>query len=407
MRSTLFIFVFLAASESVSGILDNVEERFVASIAKAFKCSRVAVVLRLRGGEKASTVDFGSVMLGYDKDDPASIGETVEAIVDLVESESADMVYFAATAGHMELAHYLAEHTGVFQSRTASIFLPAGDFKDTIDERELGLRLDSKVYFYDLFDNGTGADIEEGYYIKSKVRVRRTVGRWTGGSKVSLDVQFNIWERRADLKGVELVNAVMPLSILTIVDCDSSKPLRVSGYLIDLFALIQERLNFTASHVCPKDREWGSRLGDNGTWSGIVSERLHFMRRPFESFVSDQHARHRTGRCLPRRPDVEQRPRHRRRLFRARHGGTDHGAGAEPRPPLRRQWPQTVAGLRPHLSGEHLVLLSRHRRRHSCRVSRHRVLLRRQQWDDSRRGDGGQRCRGIQTLLAEGIGNKP
>ena len=75
------------------------------------------------------------------------------------------------------------------------------------------LRLDSRVYFYKEHEDRS-IELYEQYAIKSTVMVTQAVGKWSPVGGLSVPVP-NAWSRRADLRGVTLLNGVLGWSVLT------------------------------------------------------------------------------------------------------------------------------------------------------------------------------------------------
>ncbi len=133
----------------------------------------------------------------------------------------------------------------------------------------LRLRLDSQVYFYDRLANGSIA-IYEIYSIKSGPHIRRLIGVWSPEAGIAV-FEPNIWVRRQDLMGVEIMNSVLPWSVFLQYKLDSKGNIvEYRGMFRDSMDRLVAKLNFTQVLVRPPDGKWGSLAADGKTWNGIV-----------------------------------------------------------------------------------------------------------------------------------------
>ncbi len=132
------------------------------------------------------------------------------------------------------------------------------------------LRLDSKLFFYE--DDAVGDFvIKEKYAIKSGPAITQVVGTWN--ETAGLDIpEPNVYERRSNLRGVSLVNALMAWDYYHELQLDEAEEqvLGVTGVFAEVAAVLAEKLNFKLSNVLPPDRRWGNLESDNRTWSGIM-----------------------------------------------------------------------------------------------------------------------------------------
>ena len=78
------------------------------------------------------------------------------------------------------------------------------------------LRLDSKVFVYSM-KNQSFATIEELYQIKGGDLIVSPFGTWSEERGLAVPTA-NVWERRRDLMGVELVDTWMPFKPYTYED---------------------------------------------------------------------------------------------------------------------------------------------------------------------------------------------
>ncbi len=130
--------------------------------------------------------------------------------------------------------------------------------------------LNSQVYYYKQSDN-EGIDIVEEYCVKSGPLITNRIGSWNQSQGLRI-AEPNINERRADLKGVRLVNGLMPWRVFNTLRTGNGTILESIGPIPDIFNYLSTKLNFTYELVQPKDKKWGSLDLDGKTWNGLVKE---------------------------------------------------------------------------------------------------------------------------------------
>ena len=98
------------------------------------------------------------------------------------------------------------------------------------------------------------------------------IGNWSLESGLNMDVPL-MWERRSDLMNVGLIDSVLDYPVLRKFTArEDGVILKQSGLAPDILAVLQKRLNFSTEIVPPIDREWGSIMDDNVTWSGMIGD---------------------------------------------------------------------------------------------------------------------------------------
>jgi hypothetical protein len=134
----------------------------------------------------------------------------------------------------------------------------------------LPLKLNSHFFAVNRIGRSNELILEEAYKIAGKTMVRQAYGRWlTAEERLEIDVA-NTWERRRDLRGVKLVDSVLPWPGLNVED--PTQPSGFSGLMAESFAAMQKIANFTAVVTPPPDGEWGAPAADGSGWTGIVGE---------------------------------------------------------------------------------------------------------------------------------------
>ena len=74
-------------------------------------------------------------------------------------------------------------------------------------------------------------------------------------------------ERRTDLNGRNLRLCTLPFPLTTMSD-DGGKSFY--GFSIDIIKALATGMNFTYSHVLPKDGHWGTQDEKTGSWNGMI-----------------------------------------------------------------------------------------------------------------------------------------
>ncbi len=134
------------------------------------------------------------------------------------------------------------------------------------------LRLDSLwiTLEHSANDNDT-LDMVEHYGVAETKKFFNNIGSWNDQNGLNI-TQPDIWERRNNLDGINLINAVNLFDLVTNFDNEHHN---TSGFMPEVLENLMWRMNFTSTSVRPPDGEWGVvKTYENGTkyWSGIVGE---------------------------------------------------------------------------------------------------------------------------------------
>ena len=128
----------------------------------------------------------------------------------------------------------------------------------TCDITTAQLRLDSQVFLFSA-DKGVYV-IEEAYAVKNGPLIIERVGRWKQNrNQFEQDCNPNIWERRTDLRGIELINLHLDFPPLMFWSEEEEK---YDGFMNDILRDLERKLNFTAKYAEPKDGAWAGRDED-------------------------------------------------------------------------------------------------------------------------------------------------
>ncbi len=104
------------------------------------------------------------------------------------------------------------------------------------------LRLTSLVFFYECREENL-VTLKETYSIKTQIRVETEISRSFEGHWTIL-ANSSMWQRRSDLKGVTLVNSILPFAYFNKKNDNSQDEIPYVGFLQDILNILQEQLNF-------------------------------------------------------------------------------------------------------------------------------------------------------------------
>ncbi len=137
-----------------------------------------------------------------------------------------------------------------------------------LDAAQIRPLLNELILFYENSSPGV-VRLSEEYTIKKRWDFHQ-VGEWRAGGRGLRVPVPNVWERRANLRGAILKNAVLELSVVTRVQYnDYGKLVGAIGLFQDMLDYLKKKLNFSVKTVTPSDSVWGTRQ-KNGEWTGIV-----------------------------------------------------------------------------------------------------------------------------------------
>ena len=173
-----------------------------------------------------------------------------------------DAVFFLGS-DHSELVNLLGSSTDIFHSHVLSVM-------ENHVSLDLHLRLDTNIIFYTPYN--TNYLLSEKYAVKEGPIVEKHIGNFS--QEVGLLIEIpHLWERRSDLKKIELIDTVLDYPVLRkFTKKKNGEILKENGIAPDILAVLQKRLNFSTKSVPPVDKKWGSIKDDNLTWSGMVGD---------------------------------------------------------------------------------------------------------------------------------------
>lgn len=150
------------------------------------------------------------------------MAELVEAVAD----SSADLVVFVGTS-HTKLIELLDAETAVFRLPIVTIM------KDV--NPNVSLRLDTNIV--EVEENDGHHLLRETYAVKGQVKNRIIFGTWSDSGGLTIENQ-NVCERRQDLGGVQLRDAIMPYAKLTKLYFDNNENLINTGGVYQVSIII-------------------------------------------------------------------------------------------------------------------------------------------------------------------------
>ncbi len=141
------------------------------------------------------------------------------------------------------------------------------DFLDSTILDQLPLRLDSNVMS---LSNQQGVFlVQEWYKVLDGQLLSSHFASWSPVKGLVVPVPFK-WQRRKDLRGTQLTNAIVENWIpVGMLHGDSETGLSMAGLFPDVLQELQSNLNFTTSLTLVEDLEYGTKR-ENGTWTGAV-----------------------------------------------------------------------------------------------------------------------------------------
>ena len=146
----------------------------------------------------------------------SSSDEDVTVLIRAVTESDADMVVFVGTS-HKKLIELLDAETTVFRFPTVTIM------KDV--NPNVSLRLDTNIVEV---EEGDGYILTETYAVKGQVKNRNVFGTWSESGGLSVESP-NVCERRQDLGGVQLRDAIMSYAKLTKLHFDTNENIIGTG----------------------------------------------------------------------------------------------------------------------------------------------------------------------------------
>ena len=215
-RVLIVIIIFSTARTGQSSCCHH--GKFILDYVKLYSLSRVAIIAKAEHADLSPMVKHLSVAyISYDHSDLNHVAEYISSIREDIEA-----LFFLGTE-HSTLIGVLDNQTDIFHSEVMSIMdhQPTTDFRLRLDTNILTCKQEGKTYI-----------LAEDYAIKGGPKISAKVGSW--GEELGLQVSQPIqYERRSDLKNVELTNTIMPWPGLTnnyIFDKDGEVVLRGGLY---------------------------------------------------------------------------------------------------------------------------------------------------------------------------------
>jgi hypothetical protein len=171
-----------------------------------------------------------------------------------------DAIFFTGTS-HSALLMSLSQKSHFFslEDPTFIQWNPPHNFK---------LQLDSNVVFYKTVGRGV-YKLHEQYSIQTGAIIINEIGTWNS-TGLFLSKQ-NMWDRRSDLRGLMLRNAVVEWPYMTDLIYNNQRELVGSkGKFQETLFHLRDALNFTIETVKPGCELFGSLNKDNNTWNGLM-----------------------------------------------------------------------------------------------------------------------------------------
>ena len=185
-------------------------------------------------------------------------------IVRNVKSSNQDVVVFMGSH-YSKLIRALDNETDVFKLPLVTIMMSGN--ADHVD-----LRLDTNVVSIEENKNPDDYILRDIYSIKRGPKLSKVFGTWSNGAGLSVKTS-NIYERRQNLGGIKLRDAILPYAKITKPNYDQNDRVIDSGGVFqDIRKKLQKMMNFTVEQRAPHDKKWGSLKKDGKTWNGMILE---------------------------------------------------------------------------------------------------------------------------------------
>ncbi len=261
VRSALTFMVFVLLTRGISPTF----LRFLEDLASELNSKTPVVVF---GDETDSHLGYCKDSTSFDclflhSDD--AVGDALSHIRALRMNDMFDLIAFSSsTRNKFPLRNLSADSADFFSAKIPVVV-------DEALKSEFHLRLDRNVLFYRRPEANGIFQVHEAYAIKGVPIPPHPIGYWTPKRGFIVTCQYmDILERRRDFGGIELKNAILDYSVITLLELDSKKRLvGMQGMFPDFLLFLQERLNFTSSLSLPADGKW-SGFDKNGSWTGLV-----------------------------------------------------------------------------------------------------------------------------------------
>ena len=123
---------------------------------------------------------------------------------------------------------------------------------DTEAIRDCRLRLDAMVFSVEFDAENRTAVVWEFYGVNGRADViARPLFKWEAGEEIEYYQHHLVWERRIDLHGVTLINALMDFAPLVRVWNSSGQDItHVDGFFMEMIEVLGKELNFRFVSLC-------------------------------------------------------------------------------------------------------------------------------------------------------------
>ena len=141
--------------------------------------------------------------------------------------------------------------------------------------KNIHLRLDSRVFFYEKKNMSDNYTVYEGYAIEGVINIS-PLFEWFPSKTDHIKVfeKESVLQRRSDLRGVELISDY-PAELdpfVKYIRGSSGDIVQVVGYYADILNDLEDHFKFTIKRIASQSG-WGNQL-DNGSFSGLMGQLL-------------------------------------------------------------------------------------------------------------------------------------
>ena len=151
---------------------------------------------------------------------PLISDEEMTEILDNVKKSNVDLIVFLGT-NHTRLIKILDRETALFRLPLVTIMVNGASVN-------VNLRLDTNIVS---FEQSGGPDkylLTETYSIKNGPKLSQVIGTWSRSNGLAVSI-LNVYERRQNLGGIQLRDAILPYAKITKPHFDSNYKVTGSG----------------------------------------------------------------------------------------------------------------------------------------------------------------------------------
>ena len=200
------------------------------------------------------------------------MNKLIHHLVWIHKERKQDSVIFAGGQVNRNLVKHLDGLVPTYLRSNCPVFMPIGYTND------IKLRLDSNIIFYD-HEESTKYKLVDTFAVKGGPPITLKLGSWSIDNGIALQKSLNRWDRRTNLMGTNLINAMAynGLGAQFLIDYNGTivasstvgnrAIVGSKGTYQDQLFYITDRLNFNITTI---EHEWSATKLENGSWTGAL-----------------------------------------------------------------------------------------------------------------------------------------